>query len=318
MKSSESMSSLDEDIQYIFQLTRWALKPLGLWWIIAEEERQMMLEKSKFGKKITKLCAFFIFSGGYAFTTIMPLWNRHVNKKKGLVKPAPPSIYDHLFNTQATPAREIIFGIRLLGSTICYIVITAACGLAAMSASHISGHVDIIKSRLQKLVDCKYETEHDMVNDKIAFIIQCHVKIISFSGRVEKMLREICLIEVLSSTFLICWLGYYCMMKWNDNEPVSILTYTILLISLTLNIFIFCYIGEILQEQCASIGNFTYMSDWYKISGKKILSLLLIIAMANYPRRITACGFMDLNIRSFGSIMKTSVAYLNMLRAMAE
>lgn len=37
--------------------------------------------------------------------------------------------------------------------------------------------------------------------------------------------------------------------EWSNNDAVAILTYFILLVSFTFNIFIFCYIGELLVNQ---------------------------------------------------------------------
>ncbi|XP_044576214.1 odorant receptor 4-like isoform X2 [Cotesia glomerata] len=132
------------------------------------------------------------------------------------------------------------------------------------------------------------------------------------------MLREVCLVEVGASTMIICLLEYYCMTEWSNSETINILTYLMLLTALTFNIFIFCYIGEILNQQCSSIGESTYMINWYKIPRNKGKYLMLTIASSKNQRQLTAGGMLDLSLRSFGNIIKTSVAYLNMLRTVTE
>ncbi|XP_011308544.1 odorant receptor 13a-like isoform X2 [Fopius arisanus] len=87
-----------------------------------------------------------------------------------------------------------------------------------------------------------------------------------------------------------------------------------LFISLTFNIFILCYIGEILKNQCESVAQLVYGIDWYRVPQRKLQSFILIIAMARYPRNITAGGMMELTLRSFGDVLKTSLAYFQMLR----
>lgn len=39
------------------------------------------------------------------------------------------------------------------------------------------------------------------------------------------------------------------LQEWASKEMTATLTYTVLLISVTFNIFIFCYIGELVAEQ---------------------------------------------------------------------
>ncbi|XP_034944550.1 odorant receptor 85c-like [Chelonus insularis] len=287
----------------------------------SEENRAFMLKSIRFGRNLTSVCAVFMFSGGLSYDTIMPLLaDTELDEFNNTIRTEVYPGYDLFLDSQTSPAYEIIYWVNVLGATATYIITTAACNLGAMCASHICGQVILINSRLKSLIDNYIikEKGDDSFNDRISYIVQCHVRMLKFSKNLESLLRGICLIEVVASTLIICLLEYYCMTEWENSETVAIITYFMLLISLCFNIFIFCYIGEVLQQQCASIGNSAYMINWYEIPGNKGLSLSLIIAVARLPCKITAGGMMDLNLRSFGSIIKTSVAYLNMLRTMAE
>ena len=59
---------------------------------------------------------------------------------------------------------------------------------------------------------------------------------------------------------------------------------------------------QLLMPQCHKVGNATYMIEWYRLPGKMGLSLVMIIVMANYPRKLTAGGMMELTVRSFGGV----------------
>jgi len=39
------------------------------------------------------------------------------------------------------------------------------------------------------------------------------------------------------------------LQEWDSSEPARYITYIVLLLSLTFNIFIFCYIGELIAGQ---------------------------------------------------------------------
>ncbi|KAK2583185.1 hypothetical protein KPH14_009205 [Odynerus spinipes] len=137
---------------------------------------------------------------------------------------------------------------------------------------------------------------------------------VGFINLTEQLLKEISLVEIVVCPFNICFLGYHVMVEWDFKQPVSGLTYLILLVSLTFNIFIFCYIGELLAEQTIKVGERSYMVEWYRLPGKKSLAVILMIMMSNSTTKMTAGNIIELSISSFGDVMKASVAYLNMLR----
>lgn len=101
--------------------------------------------------------------------------------------------------------------------------------------------------------------------------------------------------------------------EWEESNAIGVTTFVILKISVIFNIFLFCYIGELLSTECASIGETIYMIDWYRLPEKKAFCLTLMIATAQNPVTITA-GKFPLSLKSFCNVVRTSVAYLNLLR----
>ncbi|XP_011308546.1 uncharacterized protein [Fopius arisanus] len=268
----------------------------------SEVEESLVLKNITMGRNLTRFCAVFMFSAGVFYHTVMPLLRKKkVNAFNVTIRPHAYPGYDFFVDPQASPAYEIIFGAHCLFAVANYLITIAACNFAATFVSHICGQVQVMNLRLQGLNQCN--EEKFTVAERIASIIKCHVKLLRLSKMIEKILREICMVEVVASTLIICLLEYYCMTEWKNSDPALLIAYLLLLTSLTFNIFIFCYIGEILKHQ---------------IPCENILKLSLIIAISRTPQKITAGGMMDLTIRSFGGVIKTSVAYLNMLRAMAD
>ncbi|XP_024885160.1 uncharacterized protein LOC112463192 isoform X2 [Temnothorax curvispinosus] len=85
----------------------------------------------------------------------------------------------------------------------------------------------------------------------------------------------------------------------------------IIYISMSFNIFIFCYIGEVVTEQ---VGETAYMTNWYRLPHKTARGLILIISRSSNVIKLTAGKLVHLSIATFGDVMKTSMIYLNMLR----
>ncbi|XP_014487905.1 PREDICTED: odorant receptor 22c-like, partial [Dinoponera quadriceps] len=156
-------------------------------------------------------------------------------------------------------------------------------------------------------------------DDRLAMIVQQHVRILRFISLTDRMLREISVVEIVGCTLNMCFLGYYTItLEWGSVEIAAYVTYITLLLSFTFNIFIFCYIGELIIEQCKKIGEVSYMIDWYRLPGRKGLVLVLMIAMSNSSTKLTAGNFFELSLSTFGDVVRTSVAYLNMLRTLTS
>ncbi|XP_024876935.1 odorant receptor 85f-like [Temnothorax curvispinosus] len=279
------------------------------------DERRMMLENANFGRRLAVVCSCFMYGGVLFYFVAVPLTRAKTVEEDGnltyrrLVFPVPNVIVD----TRRSPVNEIFYFIQLFAGFIIHNITVASCGLAALLATHACGQLQVLMSWINHLVDGR-EGVNDTTDERLANIIQLHVRILNFISLTEELLHEISLIEVVGCTLNICFLGYYCMMEWDFKQPVSGLTYLILLISLTFNIFIFCYIGELLTEQTVKVRESSYMIDWHRLPKKKSLAVILIICMSNATTRLTAGNIIELSISSFGDVIKSSVAYLNILR----
>ncbi|KAG6804461.1 odorant receptor 22c-like [Apis mellifera caucasica] len=157
---------------------------------------------------------------------------------------------------------------------------------------------------------------YNNVDSRIASIVNQHVRILKFLALTEKALQQVSFVEFLGCMLDICLLGYYVIMEWSSSHLTSAITFFILLISLTFNIFIFCYIGELVAEQCKKVGEISYMVDWYRLEGNKKLCFVLIIAMSNSSIKLTAGNMVELCLTTFSDIVKTAVAFLNVLRTL--
>ncbi|XP_076235616.1 uncharacterized protein LOC143180019 [Calliopsis andreniformis] len=68
------------------------------------------------------------------------------------------------------------------------------------------------------------------------------------------------------------------------------------------------------MEECANIGIATYMINWYRLPPKEALDLIPICCISNSSIRLTAGKFVALSLSNFCSVLKSSMAYLSILR----
>ncbi|XP_076237704.1 odorant receptor 13a-like [Calliopsis andreniformis] len=275
--------------------------------------RTIMLRQGSISRNLIGLCAVFLYTGGMSYHTMMPFLSKARIKGNTTQKPLIYPGYDAFFDTQISPTYEIIFSIHCFCGFIKYSVTTGAYSLCTIFITHICGQIQIQVARLNDLTR-KKEKSHD----PLGIVIRNHVKILRLSKNVEEAMREICLTEIMEGTLIICLLEYYCMMEWQNSDMVAIVTYFILLTSFVFNLLIFCYIGEILTEQCSQIGPASYEIEWYNLSPKKAQSLILLSAVSLYPPKLTAGKFVVLNFKTFSSVMQSSVVYFNLLRTFTD
>ncbi|XP_026669566.1 odorant receptor 13a-like isoform X2 [Ceratina calcarata] len=287
-------------------------------WIQVEipKDRQLMLKYGQVGRNLTIFCSVFMYSGEVLYYLILPYAiGTFIDEHNRTIKPVIYPTYSVLFDVQTSPTYELTYIMHFMCGCVTNTITAGTCGLAALFVTHACGQIDVILSHLNDLVHNEYIQKTSILDRRFMNIIEHHLRILRFSAAVDFILREICLVELVSSTCIICLLEYYCITDWEQSNTISLTTYTVLLVSLTFNIFILCYIGDLLMEKTSSVGQSCFMIEWYNLPRKTIQGLVLVIAMSDSPATISAGSIVDLSLSTFLNVLKTSVAYLNFLRA---
>ncbi|XP_015431151.1 PREDICTED: odorant receptor 4-like [Dufourea novaeangliae] len=283
-------------------------------WQMVEQpcHRDIMLKHASFSRQLIAICAIFLYTGGMSYHTVMQFLSKERNKQNFTVRLLAYPCFDTLLDTQSSPTYEIVFSVHCVAAIILYTVTTAAYSLAATFVTHICGQIQIQMARLENLVaDSRGKSSFQ---DRLTVIVRSHGEVLRFSNNVEEALREICLTEIVESTLNMCMLEYYCLKEWENSDAIAILTYFTLLISFTFKVLIFCYIGEVLSEQCSQMAPASYNVEWYNLPPKEAYNLVLVSAISLYPPKLTAGNIIELSLNTFAAVVKTSVVYLNLLR----
>ncbi|THK33034.1 uncharacterized protein LOC107038274 [Diachasma alloeum] len=284
-----------------------------------EDDRTIVLNYAKTGRHIATVSTTLMYAAGFFYRTILPLTRPTIVTPNNLtVRPLTAPIYDPLFSAYTYRSWTIVFIGQWFSGYVMYTTAVGACNLAIVFVLHACGQLKLVMARLESCVEGNKHVPAG-VEDRVAEIVELHVRSLCFAFRVESILNKVCFAEVGGCTLVICFLGYYLITDVNSHETaISLLTYYVLIISFTFNIFIYCYIGEMLTQQGMKVGTVAYLIDWHKLPVSSAKGIMLIISMSGYPTSITAGRMMQLSYNSFLSIMKTSVAYLNVLREMTD
>ncbi|XP_076393829.1 odorant receptor 43a-like [Megachile rotundata] len=274
-------------------------------------DRNIMGINANYGRKLVVVSAFFMSSSYIFFYIAMPISVGRIPAVDGnftfIVLPFPSST--RIFDYRHSPFNEIFFVVQCLAGTILHMITVGACSLAATFAVHACGQMEILMNWLEHLISGRVDMK-DTVDGRIASIVEQHVRILRFLELMEKLLQQISCVECLGCMMNLCLLGYYCIMEWNPKELTFSLTYILLISYFGFNIFIFCYIGELVAEQCKKVGEVSYMIEWHRLSGKKKLCCILIIAMSNSSIKLTAGNMVELSISTFSDVSINYFTYL--------
>ncbi|XP_017759716.1 PREDICTED: odorant receptor 22c-like [Eufriesea mexicana] len=278
------------------------------------KDRKIMITNAYLGRKMVIICTFFMYSGFVFYYVAIPISVGRIATNENLTFiPLVFPFSRFIIDTYHSPTNEIVFFMQLLAGALMHGITSAACSLAAAFAIHACGQMQVLINWLDHLIDGRSDMS-EQVDDRISDVVCQHVKVLKFLSLAERTLQQISFAEFLGCTMDICLVGYYIIMESKANDITSSVTYSILLLSLIFNIFVFCYIGEIVAEQCRKIGEMLYMIEWYRLPGNKKLCCILIIAMSNSSIKLTAGNIVELSISTFTDVVKTAVSFLNVLR----
>ncbi|XP_016910447.2 odorant receptor 22c isoform X2 [Apis cerana] len=287
------------------------------WNIITKKQnQQVMLKYAKIGRYIAIFCTAFLQGGVLCTCLALGVFKTTIKNGNETIQ-----IYNLLcpaykLPVQTNPTHDIILGTQLLSAFITSSSAAGAFSLATVFASHALGQLNIMVAWINEFVNRPMELDNDVYVNKISIIVEHHLRILSFITHIEHLMNPICFMEMFRCMVGMCMPSYYILAEWSEHNVQNLTVYVMIIISMTCNIFLICYIGEILTEQCKKIGEIIYMTNWYELSNKDIFNLMMIISRSSITVNMSAGKIINMSILTFGNTVKSVFVYLNMLRQM--
>ncbi|XP_003484578.1 odorant receptor 82a-like [Bombus impatiens] len=283
--------------------------------VTREKDQWVMLKNAKFGRYVAASCAIFMQSGimCFIFVAAMDTVEIQIGNETRILHVLPCAVYKKLINVDESPTNEIMLFLQAWCTMIANSSTVGMFSLAAVLAAHACGQLNVVMVWITEFVNEPKKTDGP---NSIGVIVERHLRTLNFIGYIENLMNRIYFLEIFRCTMDICILGYYILSEWADQNVQSLITYIMIYISIGFNVFLICYIGEILTEQSKKVGEVVYMTNWYYLPDKTILDLILIIARSGVVVQITAGKMVHMSVYTFGDVVKTGFAYLNLLRQM--
>ncbi|XP_068971429.1 odorant receptor 4-like [Bombus flavifrons] len=285
--------------------------------LMREEDQHVMLKNAKFGRYVAAFCAIFMQGSVlcFCFVTALNTFEIQIGNETRVLHVLPCAVYKKLVNVDESSTNQIMLILQVWSAIIANSSTIGIFSLAAVLAAHACGQLNVIMLWITEFVEARGEKKPDG-SIQIGTIVERHLRTLNFISCIEEVMNKIYLLEMLRCTMDICVTGYYILSEWTEHDIQNLTSYFMMFITICYNIFVICYIGEILTEQCKKIGEVVYMTNWYYLPGKTILDLIMVIARSNVVVQITAGKLVHMSVYTFGSVVKTGFAYLNLLQQM--
>ncbi|XP_072750310.1 odorant receptor 10-like [Anoplolepis gracilipes] len=179
---------------------------------------------------------------------------------------------------------------------------------------HACGQIDIMR---QKFSEINEKKERDVTKDIMKTLIVRHQRIISFSKNIEALFSNIALIQFVSNTLVICCLGFLIVISIGvPGGSMMLIKSVFFYFVMSLEAFIYCFVGEYLSTKGEMIGDAVYESNWYELNPSQNRDILLMIIRSQKHLRLTIGKVANLSLKQFADIVKASASYVSVLHAM--
>ena len=136
---------------------------------------------------------------------------------------------------------------------------------------------------------------------KITSFIERHNKLLELCDKLQQIFEPIFLFNFVISSVIMCIVLYHFLFC-----ATSLVLYTFdffYLISIAVQIWLFCYFGQKLINSSTAIANGIYDQDWMDLDDNEFKKyVVLIILRAQRPMRLTAMGFADISLETFATV----------------
>ncbi|CAH2255061.1 jg7223 [Pararge aegeria aegeria] len=155
-----------------------------------------------------------------------------------------------------------------------------------------------------------------MVGDRLRHCAVRHQAVLAQVTLLQTCFSTPILVQFGVSLIILCVTAY--QLAFEANSLVRVVSMLGYLLTIVLQVFIYCYQGNKLVEESEAISTAAYESPWYACSIPVRRSLLIIMTRSNQAAKLSAGGFTELSLTCFMSIIKASYSFFTVLKQVEE
>nr|QHN69135.1 odorant receptor 7 [Sirex nitobei] len=144
-------------------------------------------------------------------------------------------------------------------------------------------------------------------------IVEKHVAALNYGKSFCDVTSVVFLFQAIVTTSAICLAGYTAM---KTTSTIILTKMLMVLLTTMMQLFINCYIGEIITEAFLIVRTAIEDSDWLFCPSKDQKGAFLILLRTEKPLRLGVGTFGVMNLKSFTEFMYNALSYLAVLNTM--
>ncbi|KAF3054330.1 Odorant receptor 202 [Nylanderia fulva] len=276
-------------------------------------ERDVMIKQARIARLIVIIVCVIM---GLAFVILIffPYFGiqiRHLTNLTDRNKPLPLQTY-YIYDTDKDLQFVLTFFFQVIPNLLVLISYVAINTFLAFVILHICGQLENFKCRIVNLVSCK---DFDRA---LSSNIMIHLRLIRYANSIENTFTFVLFLSVLLFGVIFCLCGFAFLTVIKDENLNSktfskICYFVIIVLSQLMQIFFYCFGGDLIIARCAAIYRTICDLEWYTLESRKARNFILLMLLAKEPFRITAGKVLPLTMTTFCSLLKTTASYVSVL-----
>ncbi|XP_070170145.1 odorant receptor 13a-like isoform X3 [Polyergus mexicanus] len=231
-------------------------------------------------------------------------------------KPLPFQTY-YFYDTDKNPQFQLTYLTQVIAMFLVVIIYTSVDTFLGFVILHICGQLENFRHRLVNLIVGK-KFDKALRNN-----VATHLRLIRYVNNAEDIFTIMMLGSIIYFSIIFCLSGFALIVVIN-NEKINAanfaqICYMIMVIIIVfMQMFFYCYAGELITEQWKAVYHAVYDREWYKWESRQAKNLIPLMMRVQQPCGITAGKIVPLTMTTFCSVFKTSAGYISFLWAILD
>lgn len=149
----------------------------------------------------------------------------------------------------------------------------------------------------------------------LSVIIRKHNDLIKMVHKLNHLFSSSLMLNFFGSSILLCVSAFLLALS---NNPLNLIEHGFLLLLMLCQIFLLCYLGNLLETSSLKLCRSIYATKWYETADKRALhGIKMMLNQAQTPCQIKAWKFTALNYETFMKVLNATYSYYMLLRSRA-
>ncbi|XP_030243346.1 odorant receptor 82a [Drosophila navojoa] len=213
------------------------------------------------------------------------------------------------FNDVESPGYEIGFIYTLFVTIFVVLYASAVDGLFISFAINLRAHFQALQQNINLLA---FEQEEQLVEKQMADVVDYHVQLLSLSRQLRHIYTPIVFGQFFITSLEVGVIIY--QIVTHLDSIMALLVYFSFFCSIMLQLFIYCYGGEVIKVEGLRVGVAVQTSNWHSATHKQRRSLIFIMHRSQREVLIKA-GFYEASLANFLAILRAAMSFITLIQS---